>query len=83
VWSAPLEPGSVHDIPAARAHCLGALYAAAGRGLPTLADKGYARTGLVAWTSTTSRARPLASHNLARLTHYQNYHGMKALAILG
>ncbi len=30
VWSAPVEPGSVHDITAARAHCLGALYAAAG-----------------------------------------------------
>jgi len=46
VWSAPVEPGSVHDITAARAHCLGALYAAAGRGLPTLADKGYAGTGI-------------------------------------
>jgi hypothetical protein len=38
-WSAPVEPGGVHDITAARAHCLGALYAAAGRGLLTLADK--------------------------------------------
>jgi len=46
VWSAPVEPGSVHDITAARAHCLGALYAAAGRGLPTLADTGYAGTGV-------------------------------------
>ncbi len=46
VWSAPVEPGSVHDITAARGHCLGALYAAAGRGLPTLADTGYAGTGV-------------------------------------
>jgi len=46
VWSAPVEPGSVHHITAARAHCLGALYAAAGRRLPTLADKGYAGTGI-------------------------------------
>jgi len=48
VWSSPVEPGSVHDIAAARAHCLGALYAAASAGLPTLTDKGYqgARIGV-------------------------------------
>ncbi len=46
VWSSPVEPGSTHDITAARAHCLGALYAAAGAGLPTLADKGYTGTGI-------------------------------------
>ncbi len=48
VWSSPVEPGSVHDIAAARAHCLGALYVAASAGLPTLTDKGYqgARIGV-------------------------------------
>ena len=29
VWSSPVEPGSVHDIASARAHCLGALYKSA------------------------------------------------------
>lgn len=38
VWVSPVEPGSVHDLTAAREHALGALYAAAGAGLPTLAD---------------------------------------------
>ena len=46
VWSSEVEPGSVHDITAARAHCLGALYKAAADGLPTLADKGYEGAGI-------------------------------------
>jgi len=56
VWSSPVEPGSVHDIAAARAHCLGALYAAAAD-LPTLTDKGYqgARIGVHS---------PVKGHNL-------------------
>jgi len=45
VWVSPVEPGSTHDLTAARAHVLGALYAAAGRGLPTLADPGYQGAG--------------------------------------
>ncbi|MFB4271630.1 transposase family protein [Nonomuraea sp. GTA35] len=32
---------AVHDLTAARAQVLGTLYAAAARGLPTLADSGY------------------------------------------
>jgi hypothetical protein len=36
VWSSEVEPGSVHDISAARAHCLGALYKSAAHGVPTL-----------------------------------------------
>ncbi len=57
VWSSPAEPGSVHDIAAARNHCLGALYAAASAGLPTLTDKGYqgARIGVHS---------PVKGHNL-------------------
>ncbi|MCI4674473.1 transposase family protein [Candidatus Mycolicibacterium alkanivorans] len=46
MWSSEVEPGSVHDITAARAHCLGALYEAAADGLPTLTDKGYQGAGI-------------------------------------
>lgn len=46
VWISGAEPGSVHDLTAARGNCLGALYAAAARGLPTLADGGYAGAGI-------------------------------------
>jgi len=45
IWVSPVEPGSTHDLTAARAHVLGALYAVAGRGLPTLADPGYEGAG--------------------------------------
>ena len=46
VWTGPVEPGSTHDITAARAHALPALYRAASLGLPTLADKGYTGDGI-------------------------------------
>ncbi|PLC10759.1 hypothetical protein AUQ48_17055 [Kocuria flava] len=46
LWASPVEPGSTHDITAAREHCLGALYPAAATGLPTLADKGYQGAGI-------------------------------------
>jgi DDE superfamily endonuclease len=42
----PAEPGSVHDLTAARLHALPALYQAAAAGLPTLADPGYGGAGL-------------------------------------
>jgi hypothetical protein len=45
IWISPVEPGSVHDLTAARQHVLGALYAAARRGLVTLADGGYIGSG--------------------------------------
>ena len=41
LWISEVEPGSVHDLTAAREHVLPALYAAAAHGLPTLADAGY------------------------------------------
>ena len=41
-----MEPGSTHDIMAAREHCLGALYPTAAAGMPTLADKGYQGAGI-------------------------------------
>lgn len=45
VWTSDVEPGSVHDLRVAREHALGPLYAAASRGLPTLADPGYEGAG--------------------------------------
>jgi hypothetical protein len=45
IWVGEVEPGSVHDLTAAQEHALGALYAAAARGLPTLADPGYEGAG--------------------------------------
>jgi hypothetical protein len=40
-----VEPGSVHDLTAARARAFPALYPAAAAGLPTLADPGYEGAG--------------------------------------
>ena len=46
LWVSPAEPASVHDITAARAHALPALYRAAATGLPALADAGYEGAGI-------------------------------------
>jgi hypothetical protein len=46
LWISDAEPGSVHDITAARIHALPALYRAAARGLPALADPGYDGAGI-------------------------------------
>lgn len=46
VWTSHVEPGSTHDLTAARIHALPALYPAAAAGLPTLADKGYTGAGI-------------------------------------
>jgi hypothetical protein len=46
LWISQAEPGSVHDLTAARAHALPALYRAAATGLPTLAGPGYDGAGL-------------------------------------
>jgi hypothetical protein len=47
LWVSGVEPGSVHDLTAARDHVLGALYWAASHlDLPTLADGGYDGTGI-------------------------------------
>jgi hypothetical protein len=45
LWVSDVEPGSVHDITAARIHALPALYHAAAD-LPTLADPGYEGAGI-------------------------------------
>jgi DDE superfamily endonuclease len=57
VWVSDVEPGSTHDITAARAHALPALYPAAARGLPTLTDKGYVGAGIGVHV-------PIKGHNL-------------------
>jgi DDE superfamily endonuclease len=46
LWVSDAEPGSVHDITAARAHALPALYRAAAHHLPTLAGPGYEGAGI-------------------------------------
>jgi DDE superfamily endonuclease len=46
VRAGPAEPGHVHDITAARAHALPALYRAAALAMPTLADGGYEGAGI-------------------------------------
>ncbi len=46
LWVPGAEPGSVHDITAARIHALPALYRAAALGVPTLADPGYQGAGI-------------------------------------
>jgi hypothetical protein len=46
LWVSGVEPGSVHDITAARIHALPALYRAAAQKLPTLADPGYEGAGI-------------------------------------
>jgi hypothetical protein len=46
LWVSRAEPGSVHDITAARAHALPGLYRAAAAGLPCLADPGYEGAGI-------------------------------------
>jgi hypothetical protein len=46
LWVSDAEPGSVHDLTAARACALPALYHAAATGLPALADPGYEGAGI-------------------------------------
>jgi hypothetical protein len=46
LWVSDAEPGSAHDITAARIHALPALYRAAATRLPTLADPGYDGAGI-------------------------------------
>ena len=46
LWVSDVEPGSVHDLIAARIHALPALYHAAATGPPALADLGYDGAGI-------------------------------------
>lgn len=45
-WVSEVEPGSTHDLTAARTHALPALYPTAAAGLVTLTDKGYTGAGI-------------------------------------
>ena len=45
-WVSQVEPGSTHDLTAARGHVLPALYPAAAAGLPTPTDQGYPGAGI-------------------------------------
>jgi hypothetical protein len=65
VWTSPVQPGSVHDITAARTHgVLGALYPVAAAGMPTLTDKGYTGAGIGIQVPT--KGANLAPDNQAR-----------------
>ena len=46
LWVSAAEPGSVHEITAARIHALPGLYRVAAADLPTLADPGYDGAGI-------------------------------------
>jgi len=63
-WVSDVEPGSTHDITAARTHAFPALYPAAAQGLPTLTDKGYTGAGIGIIAPTKGHA--LAPDNRAR-----------------
>ncbi|HEU4948286.1 MAG TPA: transposase family protein [Kribbella sp.] len=66
VWVSDVEPGSTHDITAARTHALPALYPAAANGLPTLTDKGYTGAGIGIMVPI--KGRNLSPDNQARNT---------------
>ena len=61
IWVSDVAPGSVHDLVVARDEVLGALYAAAVRGLPTLADSGYGGAGRGVYTPV---KKPADGHQL-------------------
>ena len=46
MYTGPVEPGSTHDLTAARLHVPPALYRSAWLGMPVLADKGYQGAGI-------------------------------------
>lgn len=79
LWVSDVEPGSVHDLRAARIHALPALYKAARGGLPTLADLGY--TGAGRGIHTPFRPHPDIASPLAPDTRAHNrlLRGIRAL----
>ncbi|WP_199565767.1 transposase family protein [Spongiactinospora rosea] len=68
VWVSDVEPGSMHDLEAARIHALPALYPHAARDLPILADAGYAAAGIGIRTPVkhTGDGRPLNAGTYTR-----------------
>ncbi|NYH52046.1 hypothetical protein HNR06_001635 [Nocardiopsis arvandica] len=79
-------PGSVRDLPAARGHVLGALHAAASKGLSTLADAEYQGAGIGITTPVRQPVEgpPLAvgDHTSNRLQCGVRCLGERAMAVL-
>lgn len=78
-----MEPGSTHDITAARKHCLGALYPVAAAGLPTLADKGYQGTGIGVHTPIKGANLGIGNRTYNGLLTRMRANGERANALLG
>lgn len=81
LWIFEVEPGSVHDMAAARTHALPALYWAASQlHLPTLADAGYHGAGAGVHTPATKPAsRPYHALHPDNCTYNQLLRGLRAL----
>ena len=86
LFTSDVELGSVNDLPAAHFHVLGALYAFAAKGLPTLADLGYegAGIGVVTPIKQPSQGPPLALDNrtLNKLQRGSRCLGERGFALL-
>jgi hypothetical protein len=83
LWVSDVEPGSVHDLTAAREHVLGALYWAASQlNLPTLADGGYdgAGIGVLSPVKQPANGRVLG---VDTRTYNALLHGLRALGECG
>lgn len=81
LWVSDVEPGSVHDLTAARRHALPALYKAAAQRLPTLADSGYQGAGIGVHTPT--RKRPGQSHDAVHIDNRTHNRIQRATRALG
>ena len=86
LWVSPAEPGSVHDLTAARVHVLPALYKAAADGLPALADLGYhgAGHGVLTPVKPHNGSNPLCPDNRAynALLRGLRFTGERAFSLL-
>jgi hypothetical protein len=83
LWVSDIEPGSVHDITAAREHVLGVLYwAASYLDLPTLADSGYDGAGIGVHTPVKHPARGGDLH-IDNRAHNALLRGLRALGERG
>lgn len=76
LWVSVAEPGSVHDITAARIHALPALYRAAATVLPTLADPAMTARASASTSPSSSRGRAGARY---RHSHPQRPPALSAL----
>ena len=81
LWVSQVEPGTVHDIVAARLHALPALYKAAAQGLPTLADSGYEGAG--GGVLTPFKKRPGSSHDALHVDNRAFNQVLRGVCALG